>query len=263
MKKLAQILFALLLLPALSFAQSTVAATDIIAKINRGETVSYKNVEITGNLDLTQLSNKKLEQDSDSGHDTKTYISTVTVPLNFVNCTFSGKVLAYFNPDANKINVFSDEKNEVFNTNFEKEVRFEKCTFAEESAFKYSRFNGAASFAGSEFKKEALFKYSVFKNGMPDFSKTVYHESANFKYVNLANGINFTAASFRSSADFKYAKFPKGSSFEKATFTGFANFKYAEFADPNLKGISFKEGSQDFKYTKVNGRSANLASLSE
>ena len=263
MKNLAQILFALLLLPALSFGQATVAATEIIAKINRGEAVAYKNVQIAGNLDLTQLHNKKLEQDSDSGHDTKTYTSTVTAPLNFVNCTFTGKVLAYYNPNATKINVFSDEKNEVYNTNFEKEVRFEKCTFAEESAFKYSQFNGEVSFAGSEFKKEALFKYSVFKNGQPDFSKTIYHESANFKYVNLTSGIIFTAASFRSNADFKYAKFPKGSSFEKATFTGFANFKYAEFADPNLKDISFKEGSQDFKYTKVNGRSANLASLSE
>jgi len=263
MKKLIQILFVLLLLPALTFAQTSVAAAEIISKINRGQAVSYKNARITGDVDLTQLQNKKLENNSDSDNSTKNYISTVMAPLSFVNCTFTGKVLAYYNPNANTINLFADEPNEIFNTNFTKDVRFENCTFEEESAFKYSRFDGAVSFAGSNFKEEALFKYAHFNNGSANFSKTSYHETANFKYVKLQESISFAGASFRDDADFKYAKFPRNSSFEKATFAGFANFKYAEFTNPNLKGISFNNGSQDFKYTKVNGRSANLAYLSE
>jgi len=262
MKKLTQILFVLLLLPALSFAQTNVAAAEIIAKINQGEAVSYRNARITGDVDFTQLQNKKLENNSDADNSTKNYISTVTVPLSFVNCTFNGKVLGYYNPNANSISFFADEPNEIFNTNFTKDVRFENCTFEEESAFKYSRFDGAVSFAGSKFNEEALFKYAHFNNGSANFSKTTYHETANFKYVKLQEGINFTGASFRDDADFKYAKFPKNSSFEKATFTGFANFKYAEFTSPNLKGISFKDDSHDFKYTRVNGEKANLASLS-
>jgi len=262
MKNLLQILFVLFLLPALSFAQTTVAAAEIIAKINRGEAVSYKNVRITGDVNLTQLQNKRLENSSDSDNSTKNYISTVTVPLSFVNCTFTGKVLAYYNPNANSITFFGSDDNEIFNTNFTKDVRFENCAFEEESAFKYSRFEGAVSFAGSQFKEEALFKYAHFNRGSANFSRTTYYETANFKYLKLQEGINFAGASFRYDADFKYAKFPRNSSFEKATFTGFANFKYAEFTNPNLKGILFNNGSQDFKYTKINGQKANLASLS-
>ena len=262
MKKLTQILFVLLFLPALSFAQTSVAAAEIIAKINQGEAVSYRNARITGDLDLTQLKNKKLENSSAADNSTKNYISTVTAPLSFVNCTFTGKVLAYYNPNANTISFFADEPNEVYNTNFTKEVRFENCTFEEESAFKYSRFNSAVSFAGSTFKEEALFKYARFNGHSANFSNTTYYETANFKYVNLQESISFAGASFRDEADFKYAKFPKNSSFAKATFTGFANFKYAEFTNPILKEISFNGGSQDFKYTQVNGQRVNLASLS-
>ena len=58
MKKSVQLLFLLLLLPALSFAQTRVDAKEIIAKINRGEAVNYKNARIEGNLDLTQLATK-------------------------------------------------------------------------------------------------------------------------------------------------------------------------------------------------------------
>ncbi|PIQ21108.1 MAG: hypothetical protein COW65_11080 [Cytophagales bacterium CG18_big_fil_WC_8_21_14_2_50_42_9] len=263
MKNVLLVLSVLFFLPALSFAQNSVSATEIIAKINRGEAVSYQNVRITGDVDLTQLQNKKLERETENDSDTKTYISTVTVPLHFINCTFAGKVLAYYNPDANTINFFGDSDNELFKTNFTKDVRFENCTFEEESAFKYSRFDGAVSFAGSHFKEEALFKYTHFNKGSANFSRTTYSETANFKYVNLTEGINFTQAAFRDDADFKYAKFPENSSFEKASFNGFANFKYAEFTNPKLKGLTFKGNSQDFKYTKVNGRSANLALWSE
>ena len=263
MKKLFKLLLALLLLPAFTFAQTKIDAAEIIAKINRGETVNYKNVQVQGDLDLTQLANKKLKQeDKNNDHSSKEYISTVTGPLSFSNCTFTGKVLGYYNPDANKMNVMHTSS-EIYNTNFEKEVRFEKCTFAEEVAFKYSKFNGPVSFAGSTFKEETIFKYAHFNRGSADFSKTVFEEGVVFKYVNLQEGINFTNARFKDDADFKYAKFPKGSSFQEATFTGHADFKYAQFTGSNLKGIAFKEGSQDFKYTQVDGRQTPLTVYSK
>ncbi len=86
-------------------AQTTVAASDVMAQINRGQAVTYKNVEIAGDLDLTQLNNKTLKEQSEDMHPNKVFISTVTAPLNFTNCTFTGKVMAYFNPDQGKINL--------------------------------------------------------------------------------------------------------------------------------------------------------------
>src|SRR5690606_765139 len=114
-----------LLVPVLTWAQNRVNATDIIAKINRGEAVVYKNVEIIGDLDLTKLDNMKLEQKSDNKYSTHEYISTVTAPVTFINCTFKGDVLAYFNPDGQGVKMLSNKSsNELYNTNFTKAVRF-------------------------------------------------------------------------------------------------------------------------------------------
>ena len=256
-----QILLVLLLLPMLTWAQSKVNASEIIAKINRGEAVSYKNAEIVGDLDMTKLQNRKLkDQKGDSKYSSKEYISTVTAPLTFVNCTFKGDVLAYFNPDSG-VNMVNSN-NEVYNTNFDKEVRFEKCTFERAAAFKYSEFEGGASFAGSRFAEEALFKYSKFR-GAIDFSNARFSADANFKYVTFPVKVSFAGATFGGEANFKYAKFDEGVNFQKATFDGTANFKYAKISDSfNIKGADFK-GGDDFKYTRLNNRQVSLNTLVE
>jgi hypothetical protein len=269
MKNAVQLLFLFLLLPALSFAQTKVDAREIIAKINQGEAVAYRNAEITGDLDLTQLANKQLQKDADNQDKTKIFVSTVTAPVSFTNCTFNGQVLAYFNPDNFELSNgeavrnltkswVGESKNEIYNTNFQKEVRFVNCTFEQNSNFKYSQFSGPVSFAGSRFQKEAFFKYSKFEKSV-DFSKARFENGAMFKYVTFPQEPNFSGAVFEEEADFKYAQFPRGVNFQKARFDGLANFKYTQFTEPlNLKGADFKTGS-DFKYTQLNGRKVSSA----
>ncbi|MEJ8758612.1 pentapeptide repeat-containing protein [Pontibacter sp. H259] len=257
MKKQVYFLLALLFLPLLTIAQTKVDASEIIAKINRGEAVNYKNAEITGDLDMTKLKNMKLKNNKDT-YDSKEYISTVTAPITFENCTFKGDVLAYFNPNGG-IDVVK-QNNEVYNTNFEKEVRFENCTFEDAAAFKYSQFEQNVSFAGSRFDEEALFKYTEFEKAA-DFSKADFRDLANFKYVTFPVAPNFKGAAFNEEADFKYAKFENGVEMQQATFNGLANFKYSEFSrSASLKGARFN-GSTDFKYTKRNNRTVNLSEL--
>lgn len=253
-----QVLFVLLLLPLLSFGQTRVDASEILQKINRGEAVSYKNAEITGDLNMTKLQNMKLKNGK-SG-DSKEYISTVTAPVTFVNCTFRGDVLAYYNPGNGTSGIFNSSSNEVYNTNFERDVLFENCKFEQESAFKYSEFKGAASFVGSRFSDEALFKYTKFSKNA-NFSNVRFEEEANFKYVDFPKRISFAGATFGEEANFKYAKFQEGVNFQKARFDGTANFKYAKISDTfNIRGADFR-GGEDFKYTKLNDRSVTLSSL--
>ena len=260
MKKQVQLLLVLLMLPLLTIAQTKVDASEIIAKINRGEPVSYKNAEITGDLDMTKLNNRKLRKEKGSDNSTKAYISTVTAPVMFENCTFNGDVLGYFNPD-NGITI-AKSTDEVFNTNFEKEVRFTNCTFEGDAAFKYSEFKDEVSFAGSRFKEEALFKYTDFKRSA-DFSKVEFEDDANFKYVTFPVAAGFKGARFHEEANFKYAKFQKGADMEQTTFNGNADFKYTKFSEAvNLKGATFK-GSTDFKYTKLGNRTVTLSALQE
>ena len=269
MKKLNLFVCMLLFLPVLSFAQTRVDAKEIIYKINQGQAVSYKNARIEGNLDLTQLNNKQLQKDTDNEKQSKVYISTVTVPVSFTNCTFTGHVLAYFNPDNFDLSNGStvrnltkswvgEAKNEIYNTNFEKEVTFVNCTFEESSNFKYSEFKEGVSFAGSRFEKEAFFKYTKFGK-TADFNKAQFENGAVFKYVKFPQQPNFSGATFAGETDFKYTHFPHGVNFQRTQFKDFANFKYTQFAEPlNLKGAAFKKEG-DFKYTQLDGRKVSSA----
>jgi len=222
-------LLSLLLVSAVtSTAQSKVKASDIIKQINEGHDVAYTNVEVEGNLDLTDLQNRTEAHHSNRwlrhfDGDDNTFVSTVNVSLTFTNCTFLDDVLAYYNLNHSR---------EAFVANFEKGVVFKNCNFNRASEFKYSQFEGTTNFAGSTFKDEANFKYAVFSSG-PSFASTKFEEGANFKYTH----------------------FPVETSFQQATFYGLANFKYSKFTSPlNIESIAFK-GSEDFKYTRIDGKS--------
>ncbi|HEX8331846.1 MAG TPA: pentapeptide repeat-containing protein [Segetibacter sp.] len=264
MKKLSPFFVVLLLVPALSIAQTTVSAESIKAKINANSPIALSNVHITGDLDLTKLANMKLVPQKDSESMSKTFVSTVTSPVSFTNCTFTGNVLGYFNPDNVKgnLNLSMKESSEVYNTNFEALVAFENCTFEKEVAFKYSEFKNKLSFAGSKFNDEATFKYTKFTQG-PNFAGADFKNIAIFKYVELPGGFDFSNAVFNNQADFKYAKFLSNGSLANARFRSSSDFKYANFSNAvNLKGTRF-EGATDFKYTKRNNRQTTLSELTE
>lgn len=248
-----------LLLNGFAFAQTQVKAEDVVAKINRGEAVSYQNARISGDLDLTHLAKQTIEfQDKARKSDT-IFVNTVNVPVRFTNCTFSGKVIGYFNPDNGK-----EQENykvsKIYNTNFDKDVTFTNCTFEKETNFKYSEFKGKTSFSGSQFKDMAFFKYTEFTTA-PDFSKAKF-DDLSFKYVKFPSGVSFAGARFTGDTDFKYAEFAKGADFQKAQFDSYANFKYAKLNNPYLKGAMFNR-SGDFKYTTVNNKNVALTTLAD
>lgn len=213
---------------ATTTAQTTVRvlASDIIRQINEGRPVEYNNVEIEGELDLTNLENRRQKRSSSGLFDfgnNDLFESNVEVAVRFTNCTFLGDVLAYYH---------LERRNETYIAHFEKNAVFKNCTFRRASEFKYSEFNDAVSFEGSTFNEEA-----------------------NFKYAEFSTGPLFRNVRFDRGADFKYTEFPRETSFEKASFRGLANFKYAKFRTPlNLTGTFF-QGREDFKYTKVDGQS--------
>jgi len=257
MKRLFTFMIAACMLPVLSIAQKTMTAEAVRASISNNAPLAITGVQITGDLDLTKLANMKLVSSSEKDGDGKSYLSVVTSPVSFTNCTFTGKVLGYFNPDNGNM---TNKSSTVYNTDFEGPLTFENCTFEKEVTFKYSHFARKTSFAGSNFNDGAVFKYSKFKEG-PDFSRATFKNVAVFKYVEFPKGFNFSKTTFQNMADFKYAKFLQGGDFSNATFKNNADFKYADFASTvSLKGVSF-EGSSDFKYTKLDNQQTSLDKL--
>src|SRR4051812_15132143 len=97
MKLILKFAIAASVFPLVSIAQKTMSAESIRATINRNTAVALADVTITGDLDLTKLDNVKPESPRDKEEAGKTYVSTVTSPVSFTNCTFTGNVLGHFN----------------------------------------------------------------------------------------------------------------------------------------------------------------------
>jgi hypothetical protein len=208
-----------------TLAQKTVNAGDIIAQINRNEPVSYQNVTITGDLDLTSLANQREVREGNWTGNSQQFLSVVTVPLSFRNCVFTGNVLAYRNEQDERL---LKTDNKVYSADFAEAVTLENCTFEKDAAFKYANFRQRAIFTGNTFRKDAVFKYTKFRSAA-DFSRSTFKEYADFKYTHFNESSAFDSVTFDQYADFKYTKFDERTNFGQARFSNTADFKYTHF----------------------------------
>src|SRR3989304_4525007 len=119
-------------------AQQKVDAGEIIKKINDNEKVFYENAVVSGNLNFTRLNNMHMMQ---SGNN-PVYLSVVDAPVEFINCSFTGKVIASHWDEATKSSYFAHFKNKI---------TFKNCQFKDKSDFQHSKFYEAAIFSGSAF----------------------------------------------------------------------------------------------------------------
>ncbi|MEZ4904673.1 MAG: pentapeptide repeat-containing protein [Spirosomataceae bacterium] len=168
-------------------AQKEVVAKEVFAAIDHRQSVQYDGVTIVGDLDLTELSNRKTKKQSHGWEEIK---SIVEVPVVFRNCTFKGDVIAYKHlKDGKTTRIFNLDLGDggiTYSTDFREGVVFENCNFGGNSEFKYSTFAKNVNFSGSKFQNQANFKYAVFKNDAY-FSGIRFEEYANFKYADFSD----------------------------------------------------------------------------
>lgn len=233
------------------FAQKTISAKAVFEMIDKGQPVNLQDVTIEGDLDLTELSNKK--HNKKIGYET--YSSKVTVPISFKKCIFNGDFIAYKHIDKKtgrnfgEITVSWNVNGTTYTTDFDEDVVFDDCEFKGISAFKYSTFKKGATFTASGFSQEANFKYASFDENA-FFDGCDFDKYASFKYTNFEKDADFYNVVFDGVADFKYTNFDMRSTFKNATFNGFADFKYTNFdVKGNFSNTKFNSGS-DFKYSK-------------
>jgi uncharacterized protein YjbI with pentapeptide repeats len=235
-----------------TLAQKTVRASDIIDRINRNESISYRDVTITGDLDLTSLANRKEVREGSWKGESQEFLSVVNAPLSFINCTFTGNVLAYRTDEQDERRLLK-MSNKVYNTDFTEAVTVENCVFEKDAAFKYSTFRQRALFTGNTFRDYALFKYAKFRSAA-DFSGSTFRDYADFKYTTFDESSIFEKVTFDRYADFKYTKFDEGANFSQARFASTADFKYTRLPRGTRFDNARFDGSTDFKYTTLDGR---------
>ena len=182
-------------------AQQTVSASEIIKDIKSGKTITYNNVTVTGDFDMTFMNEKLPELPKKRKWFKKNGWSNsveeqIENKISFTNCTFEDNVYAYFH---------DEDSGYTFIANFENDVTFTGCTFKREALFKYSDFERNASFEGSKFNMRSTFKYAKFHENV-SFAGTNFNEDAIFKYSQFKKGVSFNNAAFENNLDIKYTK---------------------------------------------------------
>lgn len=236
------------------FAQKTIEASDIMADIKKGKSITYQNATIVGTLDFTYMNDalEKLPAKRKSswwrnGNSTNEIKKIIEVKISFIDCTFKDDVLAYI-PD--------EDSGYTFTASFEDIAIFKNCNFERKAMFKYSRFERESDFSGSFFEDDSTFKYAKFDKDT-NFESTKFSEISTFKYAKFIRKVSFANSVFEDSAVFKYTKFNNGVSFFNTNFEEDLNIKYMQvFGDFDI--TKMKVGYDiDSKYTKINGKSFN------
>ena len=132
---------------------SVIPASEILAKIQKGEPVEYDHVIVGGNLDLSKLDlPKKLVNRTFKGETQKVIAS----PIRINDSAFNGVVWfdnAIFNEkiDLHGSNFY--ENVDFHCSNFAKDVKFGGATFRKYADFNEARFQGIADFTNATFSE--------------------------------------------------------------------------------------------------------------
>lgn len=262
-----------------------VKAEEILAKIERGESVEYENVIVEGDrLDLSELKLPTNENDK--------FLITSSIKirdsefhgiLNFNDAIFEKPV--YF--EGTKLLIV--KVNEV---RFCKYAGFEDTEFRSYADFSDTEFMGDANFTnvrfiegvtanfdGSKFRENAffwskdkrntifggdvLFRYAKFYK-IADFSGAKFDRNADFKLTEFHKEYaQFMGTQFKGEINFEGSRFKGGALFRDSKFYGVANFRLVHFnGDAYFQNSMFIEGAQaDFTEAKFDGDAMFVRSL--
>jgi uncharacterized protein YjbI with pentapeptide repeats len=212
-----------------SSERKVIQASEILAKIERGEPVEYDGVIVEGDLDISglELPTEHVDRTEEEAlHRLSEELKTIRSKMIITN---------------------SDIRNNVdfSNAHFQNSVKFEKAKFTGKHAdFRGTEFGGDVSFREAEFAGWSAIFYKAKFTG----------ENAFF------NGAKFTGGH----AVFYKAKFTgKNAYFVKTKFTGGnVNFKGAEFTcgDVFFNGAEFTGGDVSFSVAEFTGGDVSFSS---
>lgn len=189
MKNIFLTLIATLILISSAFGQTpskTISAEKIIKQVEKGKKVSYENVIVTGDFDLSNLSKRTNDATyPENGKTARVYTATIKHPISFKNVVFTGNV-DFFRKDEDAKEI------KEYRISFADAVAFENCTFNLTADFELTNFDSGISFANSVFKVQPSF-VRVGLQKKPDFTKTVFENGSLFKNFQSDETQNLTA----------------------------------------------------------------------
>lgn len=156
-----------------AYAQKEVGSFELINQISEGKNLSYENVTIIGDVDLSKLGNStETGKYPENGKTVYVFTNFVKHPVSFKNCTFKGRLTLCHKTES------SNEKKE-YRVEFTEDVIFQNCTFEKVADFELTNFYKAVSFEGAVFKEQ------------PRFVRMGLYQKPNLDGLQLAKGCLF------------------------------------------------------------------------
>lgn len=197
-----------------------VSSDDVVERISKGSAVSFSNIIIKGDLNLSDID---LLKDVDRAE--------IDSPISITGSILQGDLVS--NEKVFRRSLILD--NNIFLGN----VSFEAARFADKASFSGSTFNRSCLFSAANFLKVTNLRGCIFKDECR-FDTASFEKVASFEDVMFLNNANFRGAKFKDDLIFKNTSNSKNM---KIDFLNCSFLKKVRFARSRFKGdeVSFRE----------------------
>lgn len=200
-----------------------IPASEIFAKIEKGEPVEYDHVRITGDIDISRF-NLPL-------NDGKILIAPI---IKIVSSIFDGTV--------NFSECYFQKYVDLSKTKFNGSAIFKGSIFSGGVNFILSQFGGSAHFYWTNFEGHVMFMEAQF-SGLATFYNSTFKDDTLFIKSRFKEDATFEEAEFSKLADFSGSKFEEKAIFENSKFKGDAKFVGSRFGRfTNIRSCLFSKG---------------------
>ncbi|MDD1741050.1 MAG: pentapeptide repeat-containing protein [Methanothrix sp.] len=186
---------------------SAIAAQNIVSQIRSGQPVSYNNITVTGQLDLSLIE------------------GPISQALVITNSRFQGPVR--FMKLADFADAYFDASSSFIAASFSGDSSFSSAEFRGDAAFLGASFAADVDFDDARFIRSGSFRAARFEDVR--FFETEFSGQVTFLSALFSGNATFAATRFQSDVVFRQARFLMGSTFGLSSFAGLADFGAVQF----------------------------------
>jgi hypothetical protein len=209
---------------------SEVNSSEIIKKIQTGMPVTYDNVVIRGDLNLSDLDLPRSHVERtlpDIASGLSEEATLINSPIRINNSRFEG--------DLNFNNIIFNNSINFVKSQFIKDFFIRGSEFREYANFEGSKFSGTSQFRNSWFRKDVSFSNAAF-SGLVNFSDSRFAGDVAFVRVDFQDFTTFFNSRFEGDVHFDSSLFDEDFLFT-STNLGYSRFgKYTDFSDVTFNG---------------------------
>jgi hypothetical protein len=196
-----------------------IKAEEISKQIENGEDISLYNCIIIGDLDVSNIKLKTVQNPFLNLKNTTLRLSEIDEKSSIIESNITIR------------NSFFLDKVYFSNSVFNGSVDFSKTTFNNDTEFSITIFNKPVYLSDADFNSSADFYYTSF-NGTADFSRANFYSSVAFFGTNFNSSVEFLYTNFNDSTYLTGVSFYNSTSFQGANFHSSAHFGYTNFYGP-------------------------------